>query len=205
MPQEGVNSGGASSSLTSTSPTSTTYSSETLADIAARVLHELNLSLHDLYDDDFYGFSLGQNDAFKIDEYENKDEDDEESEFEFAVICGNDESKIVTADEIFYDGKIKPIYYPVFNTNNNNNNVAYGLRNDIVLDSKTMSSERERVKDNVVYSEVMKTRENVNAVINFYSYNSGRKKTKGATKKKAMKSYLTYKHDLLAGFSLMMS
>ncbi|KAK9697746.1 hypothetical protein RND81_08G058500 [Saponaria officinalis] len=70
MQKESRNSG-ASSSLSSTSPSFTTDSSETLADIAARVLHELNLSLNDLYDDDFYDFSHHQNDAF------NGDDDDD--------------------------------------------------------------------------------------------------------------------------------
>ncbi|KAK9669447.1 hypothetical protein RND81_13G130800 [Saponaria officinalis] len=139
MQKESRNSG-ASSSLSSTSPSFTTDSSETLADIAARVLDELNLSLNDLYDDDFYNFSHHQNDAFNGDDDE--DDDDVESEFEFAVICGNDMSNIITADEIFYDGKIKPIY-PVFGTN-----LTYGTQNDVVFDeeSKTASLEERETR-----------------------------------------------------------
>ncbi|KAK9669442.1 hypothetical protein RND81_13G130400 [Saponaria officinalis] len=138
MQKERRNSG-ASSSLSSTSPSFTTDSSETLADIAARVLHELNLSLNDLYDDDFYDFTHHQNDAFNGDD----DDDDVESEFEFALICGNDVSQLITADEIFYDGKIKPIY-PVFGIN-----LTYGNQNDVVFDEefKTASLEERETRN----------------------------------------------------------
>ncbi|KAK9669445.1 hypothetical protein RND81_13G130600 [Saponaria officinalis] len=234
MQKESRNSG-ASSSLSSTSPSFTTDSSETLADIAARVLHELNLSLNDLYDDDFYDFSHHQNAAFNGD---GDDDDDVESEFEFAVISGNDMSNIITADEIFYDGKIKPIY-PVFGTN-----LTSGDQNDVVFDEESITTsleERERRNDNTwapkkskstgtmssqkrwrfkdlihrsnsdgnrgifVISKklqqqkgdynngLMKRREKVSAVNNYYGYNVKRKMI--------TKSYLPYRKDLV-GFSL---
>ncbi|CAO2826381.1 unnamed protein product [Amaranthus hypochondriacus] len=118
---------GASFSLSSQSPSFTTFSSENIADVAARVVKELNLSYDDPYDDDFYSnFSLNDasQDTHQYDtvqkkeeqrEDKNSDDEDVESEFEFAVLCGEDNSSPISADEIFSDGKIKPLF-PVFNT-----------------------------------------------------------------------------------------
>ncbi|XP_057519486.1 uncharacterized protein LOC130800138 [Amaranthus tricolor] len=121
---------GASFSLSSQSPSFTTFSSENIADVAARVVKELNLSYDDPYDDDFYS-DFSYDDAFQDThqydtvqkkeeqqeqrEDKNSDDEDVESEFEFVVLCGEDNSSPISADEIFSDGKIKPLF-PVFNT-----------------------------------------------------------------------------------------
>ncbi|CAO2819078.1 unnamed protein product [Amaranthus hypochondriacus] len=119
---------GASFSLSSPSPSFTTFSSENIADIAARVIKELNLSHDDPFDDDFYSdFALNdasqdthQNDTVEKEneqqqEEEIKSSEDEESEFEFAILSGEDNSSSISADEIFSNGKIKPMFH-VFNT-----------------------------------------------------------------------------------------
>ncbi|XP_057517051.1 uncharacterized protein LOC130798179 [Amaranthus tricolor] len=116
---------GASFSLSSQSPSFTAFSSENIADIAARVIKELNLSHDDPFDDDFYSnFALNdasqdtqQNDTVEKEneEEEIKNSEDEESEFEFAILSGEDNSPPISADEIFSNGKIKPMFH-VFNT-----------------------------------------------------------------------------------------
>ncbi|KAL2936048.1 Replicase polyprotein 1a [Bienertia sinuspersici] len=150
----------ASLTLSPNSPSFATFSSENIADVAARVVKELNLSHEDPYDDEFYS-SLCSNDAFckndndgeiirksgnededKIkdkDEDEDEEEEDEESEFEFAVLGGEDNSSPISADEIFSNGQIKPMF-PIFNTD-----LVYGYRgatrNDGV--SRKLFEERE--------------------------------------------------------------
>ncbi|KAK8606402.1 hypothetical protein V6N13_030685 [Hibiscus sabdariffa] len=47
-------------------------------------------------------------------------DEEEDDDFEFAIVCRDPELSPVSADEIFYDGRIRPIY-PVFNTNLLNN------------------------------------------------------------------------------------
>ncbi|KAL9227453.1 hypothetical protein vseg_003139 [Gypsophila vaccaria] len=158
MQQDSRNSG-ASSSLSTLSPSFNSYSSENIADIAARVIHELNISHEDHYVDDFYP-SIPQHDAVLPDNDDDNnnnnedddDDDDEESEFEFAVLCGEDTSSPISADEIFYNGQIKAVY-PVFGYNNKRNN------NDAALETKAaslrlplrklMSQDRERGNDSV--------------------------------------------------------
>ena len=108
------------SSLSVPSPTFTSYSSENLGDIAARVVGELNLSNSDPYEDDFYA-SLHQKDTVEHDhdhrdeEEEVGDDDDDDSEFEFHVLCREDDSSPISADEIFSNGQIRPMF-PIFNT-----------------------------------------------------------------------------------------
>ncbi|KAJ8427334.1 hypothetical protein Cgig2_030599 [Carnegiea gigantea] len=119
-----IHHGVSASSLSVPSPTFTSYSSENLGDIAARVVGELNLSIADPYDDDFYA-SLHQNDAVEqghnhLDEVEEEvvveeEDDDDGSEFEFAVLCREDDSSPISADEIFSNGQIRPMF-PIFNT-----------------------------------------------------------------------------------------
>lgn len=128
-----IHHGASASSLSVPSPTFTSYSSENLGDIAARVVGELNLSVSDPYDDDFYA-SLHQNDAVEQGhnhrdepdeeveeeegeeaEEEEEDEEEDDSEFEFAVLCREDDSSPISADEIFSNGQIRPMF-PIFNT-----------------------------------------------------------------------------------------
>ncbi|KAF5743760.1 hypothetical protein HS088_TW08G00347 [Tripterygium wilfordii] len=73
------------------SPSFDTYSSGKLAEIAARVIQEFN------------------------NETESNDGDGSDGEFEFSIVCRNEESIPITADEIFYNGQIRPVY-PLFNT-----------------------------------------------------------------------------------------
>ncbi|XP_074318644.1 uncharacterized protein LOC141655460 [Silene latifolia] len=125
--QQDIRNSGASSSPSTISSSFTTYSSQNLADIAARVVHELNLSHDDLLDDFLYTTSSSDhhhNDTVLANNV-NNDEDDEggdadddlESEFAFAILCEEDtSSSIITADEIFHNGQIKPIY-PFFSQN----------------------------------------------------------------------------------------
>ncbi|KAK7317182.1 hypothetical protein RJT34_01190 [Clitoria ternatea] len=92
----------------SASPSFSSYSSETLAEIAARVIQELR---RDPHDDDDALFAPWQNDdtaARKNDDLEENDE----FEFEFAFVS-RDLISPVSADDIFYNGQIRPIY-PIF-------------------------------------------------------------------------------------------
>ncbi|KAK7291632.1 hypothetical protein RIF29_06936 [Crotalaria pallida] len=97
------------SSSTST-PSFSTYSSETLAQIAARVIQELTTTDDD--DDHHHHHHWEQaqlNDSTK----RNENDDDD---FEFAVVSGDNISSPVSADEIFSNGLIKPTY-PLFDRN----------------------------------------------------------------------------------------
>ncbi|KAF8390416.1 hypothetical protein HHK36_024942 [Tetracentron sinense] len=44
----------------------------------------------------------------------NEAEEDEDEEFEFAFVCKNPDGSPISADEIFYNGQIRPIF-PIFN------------------------------------------------------------------------------------------
>ncbi|KAJ8771801.1 hypothetical protein K2173_026978 [Erythroxylum novogranatense] len=89
------------------SPSFNSYSSENLADIAARVVHEL--ADEDRPDSDEYRvFSCN-------DDVETCKEEEEEEEFEFAVVSRDAGGSPISADEIFYNGQIRPMY-PLFNT-----------------------------------------------------------------------------------------
>lgn len=109
--------------LISLSPSFNAYSSsDRLAQIAARVVNEFREELGD--DDDVWK---------EIDaEYENntqfaqppsqereprnddvKDAEEEEEEFEFAFVCREAQTSPISADDVFYNGQIRPVY-PVF-------------------------------------------------------------------------------------------
>ncbi|KAF1887890.1 hypothetical protein Lal_00023898 [Lupinus albus] len=77
-----------SSSISGT-PTFTSYSSETLSQIAARVIHELTTVHH-----------------------HNPNVNDDH-DFEFPFVSGNQNSSLVSADDIFSNGQIRPMY-PLF-------------------------------------------------------------------------------------------
>ncbi|PON73772.1 hypothetical protein PanWU01x14_056600 [Parasponia andersonii] len=117
------------------SPSFNSYSSsgtENLADIAARVVNEfrrengsnddvfgfdeyvhepcwdvINKDHYD-YDDDNQSRSL-----YLKDQDQDHDDQDEESEFEFAFVSAEPDSSPISADEIFHNGLIKPVY-PLF-------------------------------------------------------------------------------------------
>ncbi|GMH01280.1 hypothetical protein Nepgr_003119 [Nepenthes gracilis] len=101
-----------------------------LAEIAARVVDEFK---EEEYDDVFYSTTdtyttvdetPGQQQSEEkdkggerndvVEEEINGDEEDK-SEFEFVVLGRDEGSSLISADEIFYDGQIRPIF-PIFNT-----------------------------------------------------------------------------------------
>ncbi|CDP12410.1 unnamed protein product [Coffea canephora] len=101
----------------SPAPSFTSYSSSRLAEIAARVVEEFRAENHDYGGD---GEDYGGADSFLTDYEENeedKDDDDDEEdeeEFEFAVVGRDFISSPTPADEIFYNGQIRPCF-PLFN------------------------------------------------------------------------------------------
>lgn len=103
-------------SLSPSSPSFNTYSSVNLAEIAARVVEEFRLQDSD---SEFESWSHLQSDLLLnhdlnedvLDEDGNNEDDD----FEFAFVCREPDSSPISADEIFYNGQIRPIYpYPLF-------------------------------------------------------------------------------------------
>ncbi|OWM65447.1 uncharacterized protein LOC116215593 [Punica granatum] len=126
---QSLSSSSPSTLLLSPSPSLTCYSSgnNTLADIAARVVHELSLQDHglegDLADPEELFFHEPQPELPLLqlqhqqeEEEEEEVDDDEEvyhdgdEEFEFSFVCGVPESSPVSADEIFHNGQIRPMY-----------------------------------------------------------------------------------------------
>ncbi|KAL5749602.1 hypothetical protein ACOSP7_024205 [Xanthoceras sorbifolium] len=114
-------------SLSPSSPSFNSYpSSANLADIAARVVEEFR---HDDGDSDIYDWEpeslcrLPEERKREInvngeggdgDDDDDEYDDDDDEEFEFAFACRKPDSPI-PADEIFFNGQIKPIY-PLFDT-----------------------------------------------------------------------------------------
>lgn len=107
----------------SPSPSFSSYSSETLAEIAARVIEELRRDPHssvihddDDDDDDIHHALFPPWDQNDTDNNtfapQNDDSTDQNDDFEFAFVA-RDLSSPVSADDIFYNGQIKPMY-PIF-------------------------------------------------------------------------------------------
>ncbi|RDY06879.1 hypothetical protein CR513_09073, partial [Mucuna pruriens] len=93
----------------SPSPSFSSYSSETLAEIAARVIEELRRDPHSVPDDDAL-FPPWENDnTFPV---QNDEQAEENDDFEFAFVS-RDLASPVSADDIFYNGQIRPMY-PIF-------------------------------------------------------------------------------------------
>ncbi|KAL1291387.1 hypothetical protein HN51_059918 [Arachis hypogaea] len=114
----------------SPSPSFSSYSSETLADIAARVINELRQNPHQndaasvLEDDDDSLFPPWENEndnhPHQNDDKANQNDDDD---FEFTFVSREQNTSPISADDIFYNGQIRPLYmYPLFGA---------PLRNDI--------------------------------------------------------------------------
>lgn len=106
------------SPVLSFSPSFNSYSAGRLEGIAARVVEEFR---HDSEGDVFY--SEGEDPPGKgtlkyqlqVEEEQVKDESvDEEDDFEFSFVGRESESSPISADEIFFNGQIKP-YFPIFN------------------------------------------------------------------------------------------
>ncbi|KAG6401667.1 hypothetical protein SASPL_138531 [Salvia splendens] len=111
----------------SLSPSFNSHSNSKVAEIAARVVEEF-ASL-ELYDDEFYideeenpptRRSEGGTNSNYVEyvEGENRDEDasdDDDEEFEFSFVTRDSElPSPISADDIFHNGQIRPVY-PVFN------------------------------------------------------------------------------------------
>ncbi|KAG5049851.1 hypothetical protein AAZX31_04G166400 [Glycine max] len=116
----------------SPSPSFSSYSSETLAEIAARVIEELRHEPSSLSDDDDDALfppweNLNDNENFlpKNDEPPEQNDDDD---FEFAFVS-RDLASPVSADDIFYNGQIKPMY-PIFGVVPSNDAVLSFFPND---------------------------------------------------------------------------
>ncbi|MCH91958.1 hypothetical protein A2U01_0012890, partial [Trifolium medium] len=128
---EGEASFSSSHNHVSPSPSFSSYSSETLAEIAARVIDELRWEPHSEDDALYQPWETDNNNvAIKNDNSTNQNgnDEDEESEFEFAVVSTDTTTfSAVSADDIFYNGQIKPLYYPIFDQNlllNDNDDVV---------------------------------------------------------------------------------
>ncbi|GKV18932.1 hypothetical protein SLEP1_g29247 [Rubroshorea leprosula] len=132
-------------SFSPTSPSFNSYSSEEMAAIAARVAEEFRAesghpefnSFHEYCDAPIPRQESDASEANTFHDYcdtsipheedsttvsgiygseRQEDGDDvEDEDFEFAFVCGEPESSSITADEIFYNGQIRPIY-PLFDT-----------------------------------------------------------------------------------------
>ncbi|CAL1367565.1 unnamed protein product [Linum trigynum] len=101
-----------------------TSSDETLAEIAVRVVQELSLGDGDDSALDFYSWEEPEphhDEAETTPRHgqsssdEEEEEEEEEGEFEFAVVGREAVASPISADEIFYNGQIRPLY-PLFNT-----------------------------------------------------------------------------------------
>ncbi|XP_015882574.3 uncharacterized protein LOC107418395 [Ziziphus jujuba] len=153
--------------LLSLSPSFNSYSSTgKLAEIAARVVNEFRQEnngsnggggfVYDPWENDenlhtqFGDLSLNLNSnpheenlPQQLDHYHDENDEDHEGEFEFASVCRDlGSSSPISADELFYNGQIKPIY-PLFNQDLLRNDDA--PKNVVVnqpssMDSKTPSS-----------------------------------------------------------------
>ncbi|XVF50315.1 hypothetical protein PTKIN_Ptkin04bG0087000 [Pterospermum kingtungense] len=100
-------------SLSLSSPSFNAYSSGRLAEIAARVVEEFRQesgSQDDIYE------TWHQHEQQLQQELIDEEEDDREGDFEFAFVCREPEASPISADEIFYNGQIRP-FYPLFNIN----------------------------------------------------------------------------------------
>lgn len=105
-----------SNSVISHSPSFNSYtSSDKLAKIAARVVQEFQAEL----DFDDYLFDEKEHDDKEDEENKNNQEEEEneseEEEFEFAFVSREPDLSPIPADQIFYNGQIRPVY-PLFNT-----------------------------------------------------------------------------------------
>ncbi|XVF54115.1 hypothetical protein PTKIN_Ptkin05aG0155000 [Pterospermum kingtungense] len=90
-------------SLCPSSPSFNTCSSGRLAEIAAGVVEE------------FRQESGSDQDEIWPHKKQQVIEEEEDDDFEFAFVCREADTSPITADEIFYNGQIRPIY-PLFNT-----------------------------------------------------------------------------------------
>ncbi|KAK3004625.1 hypothetical protein RJ639_019502 [Escallonia herrerae] len=102
------------SPVLSLSPSFNSYSSSKFAQIAARVVEELRVDSESEVDDVF-GF---KNEEIPIArEYpQARDEENDDDDFEFALVSNEIDTSPIPADQIFYNGQIRPVF-PVFDRN----------------------------------------------------------------------------------------
>ncbi|KAI3512911.1 hypothetical protein L1887_20233 [Cichorium endivia] len=115
-----------SNSIVDTSPSFNTHSSNNLADIADRVVHELRTDIG--FDDDIFDFGddddradTGENEDVdtnsrptgKLNENEEDAPHEDETEFEFPVVCRDSNLFPISTDEVLSDHQILPSY-PLF-------------------------------------------------------------------------------------------
>nr|GLL36214.1 uncharacterized protein LOC109150784 [Ipomoea trifida] len=140
----------ASSVISPSSKSFCSYSNTNLADIAARVVEELRVENGNesefLEDDVFSGPESGKEVVGGgVGKEETKEDGDgDEEEFEFEFVTGDAVFSPISADEIFYDGQIRPVY-PVFNRNLLSGDVDFenGISNSMTM-TKANSSEAEK-------------------------------------------------------------
>ncbi|KAK6123483.1 hypothetical protein DH2020_042772 [Rehmannia glutinosa] len=120
------------SSVISLSPSFNSYSNTKLAEIAARVVEEFG---SEEFYDEFYFEREENSSAGRIEEEDEDAGEDEEFEFAFVTTRDSDLSSPISADEIFQNGQIRPVY-PVFNR-------------DLFL-GRRVGFENENEKENVV-------------------------------------------------------
>ncbi|KAJ7945869.1 DUF1645 family protein [Quillaja saponaria] len=95
----------------SVSPSFNSYSSEKLAEIAARVIEEIRRDTDS--DDALFSDSWEENVYGNCSTGVREDVEEDEDEFEFAFVTREPDPSPISADEIFYNGQIRPIY-PIF-------------------------------------------------------------------------------------------
>ncbi|XP_028769901.1 uncharacterized protein LOC114727362 [Neltuma alba] len=127
--------------LSASSPSFNGYSSETLAEIAARVLNEFRSDPLSASDDDLLFDSWESVDCStqSHDDALNHRHPNNDDEFEFALVCADPNSSTVSADDIFSNGQIKPMY-PIFDTNLLFNHPHFAPPKEVVVADAFVSS-----------------------------------------------------------------
>ncbi|KAK2967177.1 hypothetical protein RJ640_005221 [Escallonia rubra] len=100
------------SPVLSLSPSFNSYSSSKLAQIAARVVEELRVDSESEVDDVF-GFKNEEIPIAREYRSQARDEENGDDDFEFALVSNEIDTSPIPADQIFYNGQIRPVF-PVF-------------------------------------------------------------------------------------------
>ncbi|CAI9757453.1 unnamed protein product [Fraxinus pennsylvanica] len=143
----------------SISPSFNSYSNSKLVEIAARVVEEFNeeeSNFDELYEE-FYDESEEKYEARSKDVGKNDIDcdGDEDEEFEFAFVTSDSEfSSSISADEIFYNGQIRPVF-PILNKdlligNSDSSSKAAPIRlplRKLFMESETTSSSSSGLAD----------------------------------------------------------
>ncbi|KAA8540820.1 hypothetical protein F0562_024783 [Nyssa sinensis] len=105
-----------SSPVLSLSPSFNSYSSGKLAEIAARVVEEFRAESESEVDElfAFKSEEVSSQEKLQGEEVKDDNEEEEDEDFEFAFAGREPDSSTISADEIFYNGQIRPMF-PIFN------------------------------------------------------------------------------------------